>query len=105
MSCYQLSDKHHASIAKYVQAQLGWPADKTQHFADRLKHCNAESVNYAHNEKKPAFKCKTNNFKTLDSQSYYDAICHWSYQSDENPNCLDYDIVESFLFSLVPDEF
>lgn len=105
MSCYQLTDKHHASIAHFVWQKLGLSAVKFQQLADKLKRCNVQSVNYRYDEKKPARKCKTDTFKTLDNQAYYDAIRCWAYQSGDDPYNLDYDILHAFLFSLVPDNF
>ncbi len=105
MTCYHLTDKHHASIAHFVRQKLGLSAVKFQQLADKLKRCNIESVNYRYDQKKPVRKCKTDNFKTLDTQSYYDAIRCWACQSDGVPFNLDYDIMHAFLFSLVPDDF
>lgn len=105
MSCYQLTDKHHASIAHFVWQKLGLSAVKFQQLADKLKRCNIESVNYRYDQKKPVRKCKTDVYKQLDAHSYYDAIRCWAYQSGDDPYNLDYDILHAFLFSLVPDNF
>lgn len=105
MSCYQLTDKHHASVAHFVRQKLGLSAVKFQQLADKLKRCNIESVNYRYDQKKPARKCKTDVFKQLDAQSYYDAIRCWAYQAGDDPYNLEYDILQAFLFSLVPDNF
>ena len=105
MSCYQLTDKHHASIAAYVGEKMGFSWDKTVALADKLKRCNVQSVNYRYDQKKPARKCNMENRVKLDQRGFYDAIRCWAYQSCDNPGNLDYDILVAFLFSLVPDEF
>lgn len=104
MSCYQLSDKHHASIAIYVQYALCWTDDQTQQLADKLKRCNVESVNCACNEDKPMDKCKTDNFKMLDSTAYHGAVRCWGYNSGNDQKTPDFNDILAFLFSLVPDE-
>ena len=105
MSCYQLTDKHHASIAHFVWQKHGLSAVKFEQLADKLKRCNIQSVNYRYDQKKPARKCKTDIYKALDNRAYYDAIRCWTYQSGDDPHSLDYDMLRAFLFSLVPDDF
>lgn len=100
MSCFQLSDRHHASIAHYVAECLMWPDAKIQAFADKLKRCNVASVNYRYDRQTPARKCKTEFFQQLDTKAYYDAIRCCVYQSCDNPNNIDYDVLRGFLFSL-----
>lgn len=104
MSCYQLSDKHHASIAHFVKSSLGWSEKQTQQLADKLKRCNLQSVNYSCNEKKSMDKCKTETYKPLDAQSYHGAVRCWGYNSGNDPKTPDFNSVLTFLFSLVPDE-
>lgn len=105
MSCFQLSDRHHASIAHYVAECYMWPDAKIQSLADKLKRCNVASVNYRYDRQTPARKCKTDNFKTLDAKAYYDAIRCWAYQSCDNPQNVDYDILRAFLFCLLDSSF
>lgn len=105
MSCYQLTDKHHASIARFVQSSLGWTEKQTQHLADKLKICNVQSVNYSGNEKKPMDKCETDNFKVLDSTTYHGTVRCWAYNSGLDPETPDFNSVLTFLFSMVPDEY
>lgn len=104
MSCFQLSDKHHASIAHFVKSSLGWTEKQTQLLADKLKHCNIESVNYACNEDIPIDKCKTDTFKTLDNKAYHGAVCCWWYNSGSDLRTPYFNVLLEFLFSLVPDE-
>ena len=105
MSCHQLTDKHHASIAYYVGEKMGFSCGKTVDLADKLKRCNIASVNYRYDEKHPARRCSMKNQIKLDQLGFYDAIRCWAYQSCDNPGNLEYDILVAFLFDLVPDEF
>ena len=105
MSCYQLTDKHHASVAKFVQYSLGWTEKQTQHLANKLKRCNLQSVNYSGNEKKPMNKCKMEDFEVLNDPAFYGAVRCWAYNSSLDPKTPDFNSVLTFLFDLVPDEF
>ena len=105
MSCFQLSDRHHASIAHYVAECNMWPDAKTQALADKLKRCNIASVNYRYDQHTPARKCKIDNFQQMDAKSFYDAIRRWAYQSCDNPGNVDYNILYGFLFSLADPSF
>ena len=100
-----LTDAHHASIAAYVGEKLNFSPEKIQTLANALKRINRASVNYRYNERKPARGCKVARIATLDDLRFYDAIRCWSYQSCDNPHNLDFDIMQSFLFSLVPASF
>ena len=101
MSCFQLSDRHHASIAHYVAECNMWPESKIQELADKLKRCNIASVNYRYDRQTPARKCNVEHFQQMDTKSFYDAIRCWAYQSCDNPYNLEYDILVSFLHSMV----
>ena len=105
MSCFQLSDRHHASIAHYVGAYLMWPDAKIQALADKLKRCNIASVNYRYDCQTPARKCNVEFFQYLNAKSFYDAIRCWAYQSSDNPGNVDYNILYGFLFSLADPSF
>ena len=105
MSCFLLSDRHHASIAHYVAECLMWPDAKIQALADKLKRCNIASVNYRYDKQTPARKCKIERFQQMDAKSYYDAIRCWAYQSSDNPYNLDFDVLKAFLFSLSDHSF
>lgn len=105
MSYPLLSDKHHASIAKFVQHSLGWTEKQTQHLADKLKRCNLQSVNYSGSENKPMNKCKIDDFKVLDSTAYHGAVRCWAYNSGNDPQTPDFNNLLTFLFSLVPNEY
>lgn len=105
MSCFQLSDRHHASIAHYVAECNMWPDAKTQALADKLKRCNIASVNYRYDRQTPARKCKIEHYQQMDAKSFYDAIRCWTYQSCDNPHNVECDIIRAFLFSLVDPSF
>ena len=105
MSCYMLTDAHHASVAAYVGEKLNFSPEKIQTLANTLKRINRASVNYRYNERKPARFCKLARIAPLDESRFYDAIRCWHYQSCDNPHNLDFDVMCGFLFSLVPASF
>lgn len=99
MSAYVLSDKHFTVISNYVCLI----EDKISivNFANKLKSINIKSVNHRYKENARVTKCKLDNPKI--EYSKYDIIrliqC-WDYQSCENMNDLDFNLMRCFLYSL-----
>ena len=100
-----LTDKHHASVAAYVGEKMNFSPEKIQTLANTLKRINRASVNYRYNQRVRTMACKIDHVTPMDKFQFYDAIRCWAYQSCDNPNNLDYNIVNCFLFSLVPQSF
>jgi hypothetical protein len=100
MSAYILSDLHHSTIARYINAYSELYID-CEELANRLKRINIASVNCRYNEKTKNSKCKF----TFDNVTKYTEsdiirlINCWVYQSSEDAGNLDYIIMRGFLHS------
>lgn len=98
MSAFILSDMHFSTIAIYIHHlddNIG-----IQELADKLKSINIDSVNYRYKENTRKSKCKIiNNFDNTryDKYDIIRLIACWDYQSCENQDNFDYQVISRFL--------
>lgn len=98
MSAFILSDLHFSTIAIYIH-HLDYNIG-IQELADKLKSINIDSVNYRYKENARKSKCKIiNNFDNTryDKFDIIRLIQCWDYQSCENQDNFDYQVISRFL--------